>query len=80
VLGLALGVLLIGVLEVKDSSFRREEDVMTKLSLPVLALIPVMRSTRERQVASRRQRWMDVAGTAVLLIAVGAIVVWRLRS
>jgi polysaccharide chain length determinant protein (PEP-CTERM system associated) len=79
-LGLTLGLFAILVLEVRDSSFRREEDVMAKLSLPVLALIPVMQSPRERHVVSRRQRWIDLAGAAVLLAAVGALVVWRLQS
>src|SRR5688500_18885696 len=79
-LGLALGFLAVLVLEIRDSSFRREEDVMTKLSLPVLALIPVMQSPRERQVVEKRQRWVDLAGAAVLLAAVGALVVWRLQS
>jgi capsular polysaccharide biosynthesis protein len=79
VLGLAVGLFAILVLELRDSSFRREEDVMTKLSLPVLALIPVMQSPRERQVVTRRQRWIDLAGAAVLLAAVGALVVWRLQ-
>jgi polysaccharide chain length determinant protein (PEP-CTERM system associated) len=79
-LGFALGLLIVIVLELRDSSFRREEEVMTKLSLPVLALIPVMASTRERQVANRRQLWMDVAGVTVLLLAVGTLVVWRLSS
>jgi polysaccharide chain length determinant protein (PEP-CTERM system associated) len=79
-LGLLFGLLIVGALELRDSSFRHEEDVTTKLSLPVLALIPVMKSTRERQLADRRRRWMDVAGVAVLLLAVGTLVVWRLSS
>jgi polysaccharide chain length determinant protein (PEP-CTERM system associated) len=79
VLGLVLGFLAIVVLEIRDSSFRREEDVMTKLSLPVLALIPIMQSPRERQVVQKRQRWIDLAGAAVLIAAVGALVVWRLQ-
>jgi polysaccharide chain length determinant protein (PEP-CTERM system associated) len=79
VLGLVFGLFAVLVLEFRDSSFRREEDVMSKLSLPVLALIPVMQSTREKTIVQRRQRWIDVAGVAVLLAAVGALVVWRLR-
>ena len=49
--GLALGLLLVGLLEVRDSSFRREEEVTAALSLPVLALIPVMSSPREVRAA-----------------------------
>ena len=80
IVGLVLGLLLIGVLEYRDSSFRREEEVMRTLELPVLALIPVMVSDGER----RRSRWLlrliDVAGTAVLLAAVGVVAYWQLRS
>jgi uncharacterized protein involved in exopolysaccharide biosynthesis len=78
--GLVLGLLLVGFLEYKDSSFHREEDVMASLSLPVLALIPVMSSPREILTARQRQRWMDLAGSAVLVVAVAVVVAWRLRS
>jgi polysaccharide chain length determinant protein (PEP-CTERM system associated) len=40
--GLVLGVLLVGFLEYRDSSFKTEEDVARVLAVPVLALIPVM--------------------------------------
>jgi hypothetical protein len=75
----ALGLLLIGFLEYRDSSFRREEDVMSRLSLPVLALIPAMSSDRERQAVVRRLRWTDMAGTTVLLAAIASVVFWRLQ-
>jgi len=78
--GAVLGLLLIGLLEYRDSSFRREEDVAKILSLPVLALIPVMSSPRELKSAARRRRWQDLAGTAAVLVAVAVVVVWRLRS
>ena len=45
--GLALGLLLVGFLEYRDSSFKCEDDVLRVLSLPVLALIPVMDAERE---------------------------------
>ena len=78
--GLVLGLLVVGLLEFSDSSFRREEDVIAALSLPVLALIPIMKSPREVAAAHQRQRWMDMAGTAVCLGAVLVLVVWRFRS
>ena len=40
IVGLAVGLLLVGVLEMKTATFRREEDVLRVLSLPVLALVP----------------------------------------
>jgi polysaccharide chain length determinant protein (PEP-CTERM system associated) len=79
--GLVLGLLLVGFLEYRDSSFKCEEDVHRVLDLPVLALIPVMESDHEGPVGPRRRR---LAGglSAVLLIvgSAGALVVGRLQS
>jgi uncharacterized protein involved in exopolysaccharide biosynthesis len=46
--GLALGLLVIGLLEYRDGSFRTEDDVVRVLELQVLALIPVMVEDEER--------------------------------
>lgn len=78
--GLALGLLLVGFGELRDSSFRSQDEVLAALSLPVLALIPVMNSPRERRQRVWRERWMDAAGVSVLLGAVAVVVIWRLRS
>jgi len=78
--GLVLGLLVVGLLEYRDSSFKREEEVLKALSVPVLALIPVMKSAREIRAATRRGRAIDIAGTAVLLTAGVVLVFWRLRS
>ena len=75
--GLALGLLVVGLLEYRDSSFRRGEEVLAALSLPVLASIPLMKSDRERQAAKRRYRMLDVGGTAVLLAAGVVLALWR---
>jgi polysaccharide chain length determinant protein (PEP-CTERM system associated) len=80
VAGLVLGFLLVGLKELLDSSFRSEEEVMAALSLPVLALIPVMMSPRQRNATIWRQRWMDLAGTAGLVAALAIVVIWRLQS
>ena len=78
IVGLLVGLLLIGYLEYSDSSFNREEDVVRTLSLPVLALIPLMPSARER----RRQRIKALAPNFVAALAVlgsaTVIVLWRL--
>jgi polysaccharide chain length determinant protein (PEP-CTERM system associated) len=78
--GLLLGVLIVGLLEYRDSSFRSAEEVVSALELPVLASIPVMESDRERRVARRRGLMKDAAGTVVLVGAVLVLVVWRLQS
>ena len=77
VAGLVLGLLVVGLLEYRDSSFRRGEEVLETLSLPVLASIPVMRSERERLRATQRRRALDVAGAALLLAAGVVLAVWR---
>jgi capsular polysaccharide biosynthesis protein len=46
--GLALGLAFLAFLEYRDSSFRTEDDVVRVLSLPVLALVPVIATDSER--------------------------------
>lgn len=77
--GLVIGLLIIGLSEYRDSSFRNEDEALRALSVPVLALVPVMTSGREAQAARRRRLWKDVAGSAVLAAAVLVLVVWRLQ-
>jgi len=78
--GLGLGLLLVAIGEFRDSSFRSEDEVMAALSLPVLALIPVMDSDRERHQRQWRQHWIDGAGVVLLVGAVAVVVIWRLQS
>lgn len=76
--GLALGLLIVALLEFRDSSFRREEEIVTRLSLPVLALVPVMASAQEvRRVKNRSRAW-DIVGTCVLGAAVAVLAFWQL--
>ena len=77
---LALGLLLVLLREYRDSSFRHEDEVHRLLSLPVLALIPVMTSTREDRRARRRTRLMDLVGSTVLTAAIAIVVYWRFGS
>jgi uncharacterized protein involved in exopolysaccharide biosynthesis len=53
--GLVLGLLLVGFLEYRDSTFKSEDDVVRVLSLPVLALIPVLPTERGRPAARGRR-------------------------
>ena len=50
--GLALGLALVAFLEYRDTSFKSDDDVMTTLALPVLAVIPV--DDQRRRAARRR--------------------------
>ena len=55
--GLGLGLLFVGFLEYRDSSFKCEDDVLRVLSLPVLAMIPVMDAEGDAPV--RRPPWQQ---------------------
>ena len=78
--GLVLGLLVIGLLEYRDSSFRTEVEAAKTLSIPVFAQIPVMVSDRERRAARRRAWVMDAGGAAILAAAAVVLVIWRLQS
>jgi protein tyrosine kinase modulator len=79
-LGLVLGLLVVGLREYRDSSFRQEDEVHRVLSLPVLALIPMMTSEGEDRKARWRRRLMDAVGTTVLVAAIAVVLIWRLTS
>ncbi len=78
--GLLVGLLLVGWLERRDSSFRAEEEIVKALNLPVLALIPTMNSDGERQAAARRRWAIDAGGTVVCLTVAAVLVFWRMNS
>jgi hypothetical protein len=81
--GLGLGLLLVGFLEYRDSSFNSEDDVLRTLSLPVLALIPLVDPDGDGP-AHRSPRWRWVLGrSALMLLIIGvaaALVVSTLQS
>jgi polysaccharide chain length determinant protein (PEP-CTERM system associated) len=79
--GLALGLAIAGLLEFRDPSFKREEDVLRVLSLPVLALIPVMGDGAAPRGPAKRLRTAR-AVSALLLLAgpIAALVFPTLRS
>jgi polysaccharide chain length determinant protein (PEP-CTERM system associated) len=79
VAGLVLGLLLVGFLEYRDSSLKREEDVVRILSLPVLAVIPVMASDRERRSRRRRVLAANLGAGAAMAASAAIVVLWRLH-
>jgi polysaccharide chain length determinant protein (PEP-CTERM system associated) len=78
--GVILGLLFIAFRELRDSSFKLEQDVLRTLDLPVLALVPVMASDHERRVQRWRAIVVNVAGSAVLIGSVVFVVMWSLHS
>jgi len=53
--GLVLGLGLIAWLEYRDRSFKTDNDLVTVLTLPVLAVVPWMESSTERRLAFARR-------------------------
>jgi len=66
--GLAFGVGLAAFMEFKDSSMRTGDDVAIVLDLPVLARIPLMLNTLEKQQVRKRQIAISMTALVVLLL------------
>jgi len=75
--GLGIGVLLIGLAYVRDTTMRTEADVLGAIDLPVLVLLPFVSTEEDLRRSRRRQRLVTVA---VLVACVGtAALAWYLR-
>jgi uncharacterized protein involved in exopolysaccharide biosynthesis len=77
--GLGLGLAFLALMEYADSTFRTEEDIVRTLSLPVLAMVPVVWTNAERRVRRRR----ILAGGTAVVMAIGSAAAaawWRLHS
>ena len=78
--GLAVGLALVALLEYRDTSFKSDDDVMTSLALPVLAVIPIMTNAGERRLARRRKLLLAAsASVTCMLLAAAVMVVWQYR-
>lgn len=76
--GLALGLLLVALLEYRDASFKTEDDVERVCQLPVLALVPIMMSAEERRRArNRRTATIGVVTLVGIVASALALAVWR---
>jgi polysaccharide chain length determinant protein (PEP-CTERM system associated) len=78
--GLAFGLALAALREYRDSTFKTDDDLITTLALPVLAVIPVMVAALERRRRRKRKLLLaSSASVAAALLAIAAVVVWRMR-
>ena len=70
--GLAIGLALVAFLEYRDSSFKTDAEVANLLTLPVLAVVPLMQSDEDRDRTTRRRLITNVglAGTVLGCFAV----------
>ena len=68
------------LLEYRDTSFKTDDDIVTTLALPVLAVIPAMTSAAERRAFRRRQILLAASISVVCMMLAGAVMaVWRYR-
>lgn len=73
-LGAALGIAIIGFLELRDRTLRKESDVLETLNLPVLATVPRMRNAEERRKQFRQV--LGLSGAAVAGIVAAVAIAW----
>jgi polysaccharide chain length determinant protein (PEP-CTERM system associated) len=79
--GLALGLLVVGFLEYRDTTFKTDDDVTRVLALPVLAMIPQLISAVDQETTRRPARRRTAVVSAVLMVgAATAVIFWRLQS
>ena len=71
--GLALGIGLVAFLAVRDTSLHTQEDVVTTLQLPVLALIPKMMTETARRAQRRRKIVFFGVTASMLVLGVAAV-------
>jgi polysaccharide chain length determinant protein (PEP-CTERM system associated) len=75
--GLGLGLGLVGMLEYRDTSVRTDADVVTALGLPVIAMIPEMRTAA--QVTGRRRLQAAVSVLVLTLMASVFVFMWQMK-
>jgi len=77
--GLALGVGLVLLLEYLDTSLRTDDDVVMAVSLPVLAMIPLMTTSIEER-KKMRARWLMFGSAAVAVVLCCAAILWKVAA
>jgi len=75
--GLAIGLVLLALIEYRNTTFRTEDDFALSLALPVLAVIPAMITRRERQ-RTRRRRLVAMSASLVAMTGAVAVIVWKM--
>jgi len=73
--GLAIGVLLVALMEYRDKSFKTDHEIMRVLSLPVLAVVPIMLTPAEQRWAWRRRLLLGL-GYGTTVVACFAVVAY----
>jgi polysaccharide chain length determinant protein (PEP-CTERM system associated) len=76
-IGLAIGLLLAALLELRDRTFHRADDIVDLLRLPVVALVPQVIADGDRRRAQRKR--LAAATAAMVLVLMGAYGAWTLE-
>ncbi len=74
---LLLGLSLAALVELRDSTFRTENDIVELLTVPVIAHVPFVDSDGDRR--SSRTRRLLASTSAVVALVVGGYVFWQLE-
>jgi uncharacterized protein involved in exopolysaccharide biosynthesis len=77
--GLAIGLGLAGLLEYLDTTLRTDDDVVTAVGLPVLAMIPLIATTVEER-RRMRARWLVVGSASAAVVAGVAAILWKVAA
>jgi hypothetical protein len=72
--GIMIGVALIGLLEYRDGSFRTDDEITAVLKVPVLAVVPLMRSEPERKKLLRRRIVLGFGLSATVAACLAVVV------
>jgi hypothetical protein len=64
---------LVALLEYRDSTFRTDHEVSSVLSLPVLAVVPLMRSAGEKRAAFRRKLILNVGLGSTVMVGLAVL-------
>ncbi|MFN7983314.1 MAG: GNVR domain-containing protein [Vicinamibacterales bacterium] len=73
--GLAVGVMLAGFLEFRDTSIKTDGDVVATLMLPVLAMIPEL-VTPESELAAEKKQRRTLTTALASVAALVVVIVW----
>ena len=76
-IGIALGLLVAAFLELRDATFRTENDVLDVIALPVLALVPFVEDAAGQ--ARRRRRAMVVTVAIAVVLVSSGYLTWSLK-
>ena len=77
--GAAVGLLLVALLEYRDRSFKTDDEVTSVLALPVLAVVPLMRSDAEKRRARVRTALVSVVFGATVAVCLAVVTYTFLR-